>query len=222
MPTLKPQPQELADRRQAVTDVIRFLHAKGWTPATSSNFSFRLPEPESHGFAISISGRDKGEFTPDDFIAVDFEGRVSDPKAGHIRPSAETPLHALIYEVLPDMDVVLHTHSVNATVLSLLDEPKGVVKLSGFEILKGLEGIRTHEAEVSVPVFSNAQDMVTLAGEIRRYFRQHGPGHGFLLAGHGLYTWGKTPQAAKRHVEVFEFLFESVLKLRSYGYPDPS
>lgn len=209
-------PAEALDR---LTDVIHFLHAQGWTPATSSNFS-RRSAPGANGFQVSMSGLDKGTFTAQDFIAVDFDGKVTDPAQAHLRPSAETLLHSVVYRLYPQANVVLHCHSVNGTVLSKLYEPQGGLWLKNFEILKGFEGIATHDTRVWLPVFGNAQDMRQLSAQVEAELVKHTPLYGFMLAGHGLYTWGETTAQAKRHVEVFEFLFESILKLRSYGYPD--
>ena len=63
------------------------LGALGWTPATSSNFSMRLDADHA---AVTISGRDKGQLTVADIMAVDLDGRALDPL---LRPSAETALH---------------------------------------------------------------------------------------------------------------------------------
>ena len=118
--------------------------------------------------------------------------------------------------------MVLHTHSVNGTVLSKLYEHPGGLCLKDFEILKGLEGVCTHATEIWLPIFPNAQDIAQLAREAEIELRKHQPVYGFLLAGHGLYTWGETPAQAKRHAEVFEFLFACILQLRSHGYADYS
>ena len=82
-------------------------------------------------------------------------------------------------------------------------------------MLKGLEGITTHDTTINVPVFQNSQDMVELSDRIREVLisSDGGPSevlshHGFLLSGHGLYTWGRTLAEARRHIEIFEFLFE--------------
>lgn len=206
---------------QKLTEVIHFLHARGWTPATSSNFSCRLPEEQS-GFSVSVSGLDKGAFSAHDFIDVDFTGHIIRSEQAHLRPSAETQLHALVYQKETSAQVVLHTHSVNTTVLSKLYESEKGIALKAFEVLKGLEGTQTHQTEIWLPIFSNAQDMAALSSQIKATWTEHHPIYGFLLAGHGLYTWGATQAQAKRHVEVFEFLFECILKLRSHGYPDYS
>ena len=205
---------------QQLVEVIRFLHRQGWTPATSSNFSYRHPV-HSDSFFISLSGKDKGALEPGEFIPVDIQGQGVGQSQG--KPSAETLLHALVYRKLPETGFVLHTHSVNGTVLSKLYEASGSLLLRDFEILKGLEGIQTHQTELSLPVFPNDQDMSRLAERIEKAWDagDRAP-YGFLLAGHGLYAWGRTPAEARRHVEVFEFLFECILQLRSHGYPDYS
>lgn len=211
-----------AENLHRLVETIRFLHAQGWTPATSSNFSCRLPD-HYPGFSVSVSGLDKGALTVTDFIEVDFSGHPLHPQNAHIRPSAETLLHSLVYQREPAAQVVLHTHSINGTVLSKLYEAQKGILLKDFEVLKGLEGIKTHQTEFWLPIFSNSQDMTALSEEIATTLnRQSQPTRGFLLAGHGLYTWGETHAQAQRHAEVFEFLFECVLKLRSHGYPDYS
>jgi methylthioribulose-1-phosphate dehydratase len=155
-------------------------------------------------------------------MTVDFDAQVVDASQAHWRPSAETLLHALVYRQFPEARFVLHTHSVNGTVLSKLYEQAGGIELKQFEMLKGFEGIKTHDTQIWLPIFSNAQDMVALSAEIEPELAQYKPIYGFLLAGHGLYTWGETASQAKRHAEVFEFLFDAILKLRSHGYPDYS
>jgi methylthioribulose-1-phosphate dehydratase len=207
--------------RAHVAELAHFLHAQGWTPATSSNFSCRT-DSDAPGFSISISGLDKGQLTPEDFLDVDYDGNVLDSSQPHVRPSAETLLHSVVYRHYPHTAVVLHTHSVNGTVLSKLYEAQHGVCLKDFEILKAFEGVKTHQTEVWLPIFPNSQDMHALSAEVAAELSTHRPVYGFLLAGHGLYTWGKTPAQAKRHVEAFETLFECILKLRSYGYPEYS
>jgi methylthioribulose-1-phosphate dehydratase len=105
---------------------------------------------------------------------------------------------------------VLHVHSVPDTLLGEHFMNKGGFTLSGYEMLKGLEGVTTHEAEVGVPVLRNSQDMDALSEEVGRLLAARPGLHGFLLAGHGLYAWGATLAQAHRHVEIFEFLFECV------------
>ena len=191
---------------------IQFLHNKGFAPATSSNYSFK---PDYAGyFHVSVSGVDKAHFRKNHFMKVDMNGKaISDTR----KPSAETLLHAMIYQKVPSAKCVLHTHTIYNTVLSMAYQKAGQLTLSGFEVLKGLQGINTHDTALKVPVFENNQNMAELAAEISPYWEKDPLFQGFLLAGHGLYTWGATIAEAKRQVEVFEFLFEVVYKLKSFS-----
>jgi methylthioribulose-1-phosphate dehydratase len=193
---------------EAMVETVRFLSAKGWTPATSSNFSALVPGHES-STAISRSGVEKASFSSADIMVVDRDGRNVWPMTA--RSSAETPIHVTIYELFA-AGAVLHTHSVNATATSLINAKAGAVSFAGLELLKGFRGITTHEARVDVPIFPNDQDMGRFSDMMRAELGGR-PTYGFLIAGHGLYTWGDTLQEARRHVEVFEFLFELAIRM---------
>jgi methylthioribulose-1-phosphate dehydratase len=191
-----------------LVETVWFLSAKGWTPATSSNFSARIPGYDGM-IAISRSGVDKARFAGDDVMIVDRAGHNVWPEQA--KSSAETLIHTAIYDLF-DPGAVLHTHSVNATAFSLVQGKQRSVTFSGLELLKGLSGITTHEASVEVPIFPNDQDMVRFSGMLRQAL----PGkaaYGFLISGHGLYTWGQTLAEARRHLEVFEFLFELAFRM---------
>lgn len=186
-----------------MVDLIHEIHSRGWAPATSTNFSFRIPGTD--GFFISASGLDKGVFREEDFVHVDMDG---DPFNDDRKTSAETLLHVLIYRMDPEVACIVHSHSVLSAVLSRLSENEGKIRISGWEVLKAIEGISTHEARISIPVFANSQDMEWLSAGIRQYWEEHPHIKAFLLSGHGLYTWGKDIKAAKRHLEAFEYLLE--------------
>ncbi|MBO6849777.1 MAG: methylthioribulose 1-phosphate dehydratase [Marinobacter sp.] len=194
-----------AEAAQSIVDAGRFLYSRGWSPATSSNYSARL---DNHHIAITVSGRHKGELAVGDVMVVDLAGQ---PVQSQSRSSAETLLHTVLYEVFPEVGAVLHTHSVNATVLSRLLPPDQPLILEGYELQKAFPGQDTHDASLQVPVFDNTQDIPNLAGRTAQWFRDHPQQPGYLIRGHGLYTWGRTMADCLRHVEAFEFLFECEL-----------
>lgn len=184
----------------------RFLYGRGWSPATSSNYSARI---DDRHIAITVSGRHKGRLAAGDVMVVDLQGR---PVQSEARSSAETRLHTVLYEALPSVGAVLHTHSVKATVLSRLVPADQSLLLEGYELQKAFEGIDTHESTLAVPVFDNTQDINQLADQTGQWFRDHPEQPGYLIRGHGLYTWGSTMEDCLRHVEAFEFLFECELE----------
>ncbi|MEX2475889.1 methylthioribulose 1-phosphate dehydratase [Marinobacter sp.] len=194
-----------AQSAQAIVEAGQFLYSRGWSPATSSNYSTRLDDEH---IAITVSGRHKGALGPGDVMVVDLAGK---PVQSDCRSSAETLLHTVLYQVFPEVGAVLHTHSVNATVLSRVLPPGQSLQLQGYELQKAFPGSDTHDASLIVPVFDNTQDIAGLAAETGQWFRDHPEQPGYLIRGHGLYTWGRTMADCLKHVEAFEFLFECEL-----------
>ncbi len=195
-----------ATAAQSIVDAGQFLYGRGWSPATSSNYSARI---DSDHVAITVSGRHKGQLTTADVMVVDLDGR---PVQSQCKSSAETLLHTVLYRVFPEVGAVLHTHSVKATVLSRLIAAGQALELEGYELQKAFSGVETHEGALSIPVFDNTQDIPALAEDTRAWFLDHPEQPGYLIRGHGLYTWGKTMADCLRHVEAFEFLFECELE----------
>lgn len=194
----------------------RWASHMGWAPATSTNYSVRLPDIAAPAYcAITSSRVDKSTIEIEHILAIDQHGRPID--ADGLKPSAETPLHLLLYRTMK-AGAVLHTHSLPAALLSQLARDEGRVLLSGWELLKGLSGIDTHEAEISLPVFPNSQDMRALSMRVEQALSREPSCYGFLLAGHGLYAWGKDMPEAKRHLEVLEYLLQCQREVTLHGH----
>ena len=184
----------------------RRFDARGWVLGTSGNFSAVTSESPLR-LAITPSGASKGSLTPNDILEID---ETLTPRSGEAhRPSAEARLHVELVR-LRQARAVLHTHSVWSTVLSDRHAAAKGLAIAGYEMLKGLEGIKTHQHREWIPILANDQDMDRLAAEMRRALLDHSACHAFLLQRHGLYTWGQTLAEAVRHVEILEFLLEVV------------
>jgi methylthioribulose-1-phosphate dehydratase len=197
---------EFETRTRELIEAGQQLYRMGLVPATSGNFSARL---DNGDLAITVSGRHKGKLTPQDIMVVDGEGLSRDER----RPSAETLLHVFIYRRFPEVRVILHPHSVNATLLSRLCGEW--LELQDYELLKAFPGITTHACRVRIPVFDNDQDIARLAEQVDACLETADQVPGYLIRGHGFYTWGANLEETLRHVEAFEFLFDCELKLRS-------
>jgi len=161
--------------------------------------------------AITISGYDKGTLTPEEVMVIDIDGHAVDTSA---RPSAETLLHTQIYARFADVNAVLHTHSRTQTVASRLFASTGEIRLQGYELLKAIAGHTTHETHIDLPIFPNTQDMPQLVSSIDAWIQAGKPLYGYLIDGHGMYTWGRDMAEAERHIEAFEFLLGCELDLR--------
>lgn len=180
------------------------FYRRGWVLGTSGNFS-ALIEREPLKLCITASGNEKGNLDETNFLGVDENAEVL---KGVGKPSAETMIHLAIYNFLPRTKSILHTHSVWGTILSDVYAKNGFIEIEGYEMLKGLSDVKTHEHTEKVPIIENSQDYVALSHVIENVLRENPDCHGVYLRRHGLYTWGESVLDAKRHIEIFEFLFE--------------
>ena len=188
-----------------LSQTMAAFHARGWCDGTGGNFSCVLSR-EPLVLVMAPSGVDKGTVAPEALIQVDAHAEVV---AGEGRASAETLLHLEIV-ARTGAGAVLHTHSHAATLLSdwCLGEGRdsGSLPLQGLEMLKGLAGIDSHRRRVALPVLANDQDLARLSARAGPLL--DGAPHGLLIAGHGLYAWGRDLPEARRHLEILEWLLE--------------
>ncbi|XZE22135.1 methylthioribulose 1-phosphate dehydratase [Pirellulaceae bacterium SH449] len=204
-------PEHLKNYADAVAGLRQAGHqfwSRGWSLGTSSNYSV-LVEKEPLTLLLTASGKDKGHLQAGDFVLVDEAGTPTLPDQP--KSSAETLLHCLAVKKC-QAGAVLHTHSVWSTILSEHYFSLRGLRIEGFEMLKGLEGVTTHETTFWLPIFDNTQDIPALASEVSAYLDAN-PNQlcvGYLIRQHGLYTWGKDLPSAVRHMEVIEFLLECI------------
>ena len=172
----------------------------GWLLGTSGNLSRRVDDDT---FVISASGRDKGALTEADFLTVNLDGEVLSAGDGD-RPSAETAIHRVIYQRLPAVGAVYHVHDPYAALVSRRDGPEKKTTFLRWEMIKGLDIWDRDGA--SIEIFPNHRKVDQIARDIEaRIEGLEVPG--VCIEGHGVYAWGTTPEAAKRHVETFAYLF---------------
>lgn len=191
-----------------LAELGRDFYGRGWALGTSGNFSVVVSQ-EPLRLAITPTGVDKGALRADQIVQIDAGGKTVQ---GSALPSDEARLHLTVVRVR-GARAVLHTHSVWSTILSEAYASEGGVSIEGYEMLKGLAGVHTHEHREWLPIIENSQEWATLARSIEETLKQHPQSHGFLLRRHGLYTWGQNLTEAKRHVEILEFLLEVLGRL---------
>ncbi len=197
----------------------RLFHQRGWSVGTSSNYSVVVGNDPVE-LIVTASGRDKGRLSRLDFVHLGADGKPIEPNQP--KSSAETMLHVVLadHQCWTDPEnpegpklasgSILHTHSIWGTLLSDHFYSEGGIEFSGYEMLKGLEGITTHEGTHWLPIFDNTQDIPVLADQVAEVLKNSPEKmtHGFLIRNHGLYTWGRDVFATRRHIEIYEFLFE--------------
>jgi methylthioribulose-1-phosphate dehydratase len=198
----------------AITEILavgRRLDARDLAPATTGNYSVRLSDGH---IAITVSGRHKGRLVSDDVTQIDLDGHALQTKL----PSAEAALHASVYRLYARAEAVLHVHSVASITLTRLLPRGSDVLLEGYETLKVLPGVTTHDTQVVIPVFDNSQDMPALARAVEaRLATQQPTPSALLLRGHGLYAWGASVEEAERVVEALELMMSCELETLRIG-----
>lgn len=191
---------EFKAQARALAEAGHLCAMRGWIPTSVGHFSARLNEKQ---IVITAPGLDKGRLDDTGFLVVDLDGHVL---TGDREPAAETFLHIVMYRRSPGIGAVLHSHSAPATTLSRL-RPEGLL-LEDYKALAQLSPPGSGATGTAVPVFPNTPDIPQLAAQVDDCIARHPELAGYLIAGHGLYTWGVSVEAALRRAETFEFLFQ--------------
>ncbi len=196
------------DRMDELCEIGRVFWERGWSVGTSSNYSV-VVNRDPVQLLLTASGKHKGRLTRNDFVLVDGYGQPT--QSGQPKSSAETLLHCVAAES-SGVGAILHTHSVWSTLLSDRFAPQGGVLIEGYEMLKGLSGVTTHEHAEWLPIFENTQDIPKLAEQVRKAMlsNEQPLAHGYIIRRHGIYTWGKDLDEAFRQIEILEFLLECI------------
>lgn len=204
----------LEQKQQAfaeLTAIKTTFAARGWFQATGGNLSVRIGDAASNNrftFAITASGKDKSVNTPEDYIVVDQDGQPAE--ATGLKPSAETCIHCEIYR-LTGAKAIFHVHTVFNNLASAIYAERGSIPVRGVELIKALN-IWEQDAEIEIPILPNYADVPKIVPLIESRIVPRIPG--IVLDKHGIYAWGDSVFAAKRHLEAFEYLFEYAYRLK--------
>lgn len=199
-------PVEFHQQALVLCAIGQECYQRGWSPATSSNYSVRL---NANTCALTSSGKHKGRLQPEDILVVDMQGKAL--RAG--KPSAETLLHTQLYRHAANIGAVLHTHSPASVLISRVLQHENALVLENWELLKALSGITSHAVRIEIPIFENDQDIAALAQKVAVHMAQQTI-HAYLIRGHGIYTWGENMDECFRHLEALECLMGYELALR--------
>lgn len=194
------QTLSLDQMKENLVEAIKLYNQKGWSPATSTNYSFK----KNDQIWITRSGIDKSEVVENDFITVNKFGE-STGEFSEIKPSAETQIHCDIYSLFPEATVILHSHGKYPVLVS--SKLNDFIEFEGFEIQKGFAGQVTHDATVHIPIIENHQEM-SFFSKCLRERKEELLNSCFVIRKHGTYAWGKNLFEAKRHLETLDYLCE--------------
>jgi methylthioribulose-1-phosphate dehydratase len=203
--------EEDLEEMKKLASLVRVMNSLGHNPATSGNYSIRsktIPETAM----VSESGIDKSKFTEENFLSLNYSTRILDKSFSESgrKSSDETDIHLTIYQIT-NANCVLHSHLLDSLLFADLFPENNFATIKGLELMKGFKGIKTHTEEIEIPIFENTQNIKSLAESIKPAILKSTNNFGLLLRGHGVYVWGESVEDAKRHLEVFEYIFKYYL-----------
>ena len=193
---------------QELVETGREFYRRGWARGASGNFSILLARKPLR-LCITAAGNEKGTLDETNFLEIDDDAEILQ---GFGRPSDETLLHLSIYRLRPKARCILYSQTVWGTMLSDKFFVDGSIMVQGYEVLKGLPGVSSHEHTERLPIVENSQDQIALSHVIENVLLENPAIHGIYIRRHGLYSWGANVAEARRNIEIFEFLFEILIR----------
>ncbi|MCC4247563.1 methylthioribulose 1-phosphate dehydratase [Microbacterium testaceum] len=207
-----PHPDRVRAAGAALAAEASRFSSYGWMRGTSGNLSV-VVDRDPLVLAVTASGLDKSELTDRDVVLIGADGTALDP-ADTRPPSAEAGLHAHI-AARTGAGAVFHVHAFDAVVAG--HRWPGGVEIRDMEMLKGI-GHRAHDETVTIPVIANDQDMTVEAARFDRVYRpataEVPEVPALIVASHGMYAWGADVPAARRHLEIAEWLLRFAVATR--------
>ncbi|KAL9186410.1 hypothetical protein ACHAXT_005648 [Thalassiosira profunda] len=208
--------------RALVAQLCECFYKAGWATGTGGGVSIRVGGPkENRPYRIFVapSGVQKEDMVGDDIFELDMEREVvAPPKTPNLRQSACTPLWYVVYKHVPSAMCVIHTHSMNAQLATLLDptEKSDVLRVTHLEMLKGV-GNHSYDSVLEVPIIDNRPTEDLLAAQLEEAIQKYPKCNAVLVRRHGVYVWGDSWEQAKAQCESFDYLFESAVKMKGMG-----
>lgn len=210
------------DIAELVCELCRSFYALGWASGTGGGIAIR----GSDGIYVAPSGVQKERIAPADVFVLDG-GRlggahvVRRPTDGSLQLSECQPL---FFNAFRDRDAgaALHSHSLWPVLAARLASPSGApgtLRLSGYEMLKGLRGKGCFD-EVHIPIIANTARESELSESMAAAMREHPDVDAVIVAGHGMYVWGRDWIAAKTQAECLDWLCRAVVESHRLGLYD--
>jgi methylthioribulose-1-phosphate dehydratase len=196
------------DKKKIICFLLRQFYSKGWCTGSGGGISIREDEQR---IWIAPSGVHKELVQSEDMFLMDLDGKVLEGNE-KLKCSVCTPLFLQAYK-LRNAGAVLHTHSINALLITNLFENE--FQCTNLEMLKGIQGHKNTDW-CRVPIIENTEFEPELTESLKNAIIAYPNSNAVLVRNHGVYIWGNTWEKAKIHAEVYDYLFEAILKLKQY------
>lgn len=206
--------KENHDPRSLIVELCQQFYTQGWVSGTGGGISIR----DGERVFMAPSGVQKERLREEDLFLLDMNGDVVEPPANaEMKVSACAPLFFNAFQ-LRDAGAVLHSHSQNAMLATLMFDD--VFRVTHLEMMKGISGTGYHDT-LEVPIINNTAHECDLADSMADAIRAYPKSHAVLVKRHGVYVWGKNWIQAKTHAECYDYLFGAAVRMTELGI-DPS
>lgn len=199
--------------RELLVELLGVFYGKGWVSGTGGGI---CGPADGGGLLLAPTGVHKERVRTDEFFTVDpADGRVlrtpSDPA---LRPSECNQIFCLAARERGAQSVV-HSHALSAVLAGDLSAGGDQVAVRELEMLKGIRGVTNRDVHL-VPVIRNTPREGELVEQLSSVLAdpRFAAAYAVIVADHGAYIWGDDVWEAKRHTEVYHFLFEAVVARR--------
>lgn len=216
MSTMTSMPE--SELRETLCVLLRLFYAKDWVSGTGGGICGVL---SNGALLVAPTGVHKEMVQPDDLFVLDAETcEIKSAAPGpNLKPSECSPIFAAIVRARGAGSVV-HSHALASVLAADLAErvstdeagtPRANLRIDHLEMLKGIRSVANSDTHL-VPVIDNTAREADLASAVERACSdpRYASAAAILVKDHGAYIWGADVWEAKRHAEVYHFLFQAV------------
>jgi methylthioribulose-1-phosphate dehydratase len=206
---------------ELVCELCRVFYRLGWASGTGGGISIK----DADGIHVAPSAVQKERLVPEDVFLLDanqLDRAVVLEAAANpaLKISECAPLFYNAYRTR-DAGAVLHSHSIWAMLAARLFSPKGTAshfRTQGLEMQKGLRDKGCFD-EVRIPIIPNTAREAELTDSMAEAMEAHRDVDAVIVAGHGVYVWGRDWGHAKTQAECLDYLFRAAVEAHRVGLP---
>lgn len=213
--------------RRLIPELCRQFYQLGWVTGTGGGISVRSPDQYGHIY-VAPSGVQKERIEPQDLFVLSSDGEklLTGPvPERRLKMSECTPLFMNAYR-LRAAGAVIHSHSQNAVLATLVFADRSEFSITHQEMIKGIKKGSSSEAcrydeTLVVPIIENTPFERDLTERMAKAMHDYPETNAVLVRRHGVYVWGQTWQQAKTMAECYDYLFGMAVEMTKLGI-DPT
>jgi methylthioribulose-1-phosphate dehydratase len=213
-----------------IPELCKQFYGLGWVTGTGGGMSIRQEYffsrfNSSDLVYIAPSGVQKERMKPEDLFVLDFNTKeiLKKPMNSSYKMSQCTPLFWCCYTLRPSTRACIHTHSINALLVTLLKDNCDYVELTHLEMIKGIKKGESSENfkyydRLIIPIIDNTAEEEDLKDSLAAAILKYPETNAVLVRRHGVYVWGSSWEKAKSMAECYDYLFECYVQMHKLGF----